>query len=189
MTTTRRHSPARILLVTLIVVATLVLAFWLAVFGSLKIHFGSGFDHRRFDKLETEFDNTQAAFSAAEGRMRELATSHPQAERIVWTRAWLCVRDAGRAEVCQRPTPDDEAMYLALPSTDRIVRQAKDQGHTFFCFYGEDPPRYTIMHAPDGTDVDDFADDRGFRSTRALDPGWTILGPIPDIDREVEQWP
>ena len=188
MTTTRRRSPVRILLVTLIALATLFLAFRVAVIASLEVHFGSGFDHRRFDKLETEFDNTQAAFSEAEGRMRELAAAHPQAERIVWTRAWICVRDAGRAEVCQRPTPDDEAMYLALPSTDRIVRQAKDQERTFFCFYGEDPPRYTIMHAPDGTDVKAFAKDRGFRSTRSLGQGWVLLGPIPDLDRENEQW-
>lgn len=189
MTTTRRRSPVRILLITLVVVAALFLGFRVAVFGMLEVHFGSGFDHRRFDKLETEFDHTREAFSKADARMGELAAAHPQAERIVWTRAWMCVLDAGRAEVCQRPAPDDEAMYLALPSTDRIVRQAKDQERTFFCFYGEDPPRYTIMHVSDGTDVDAFADDRGFRSTRSLEPGWALLGPIPDIDRENAQWP
>ncbi|TDW95084.1 hypothetical protein EV137_2417 [Kribbella pratensis] len=186
MTTTRRRSPVRIVLVTLVVVAALFLAFRVAVFWSLEAYFGSGFDHRRFDKLETAFDHTR--FSKAEARMGELVAAHPQAERIVWTHAWICVRDPGRAEVCKRTTPGDQATYLALPSADRIVHQAKNQDRTFFCFYGEDPPRYTIMHAPDGTDVEEFADDRGFRSTRALEPGWTILGPIPDLDRETAQW-
>jgi hypothetical protein len=186
--TTRRRSPARILLIALIVLAALFLAFRVAVIGSLEAHFGSGFDHRRFDKLETEFDHTQAAFSSAEGRMRELVAAHPQAERIVWTRASICVRDAGRADVCQPTTPDDQATYVALPGADRIVHQAKDQERTFFCFYGEDPPRYTIMHVDDGTDVKAFAQDRGFRSNRALEAGWALLGPIPDVDREDEQW-
>ncbi|WP_327632794.1 hypothetical protein OHB24_22630 [Kribbella sp. NBC_00482] len=188
MATTRRRSPVRIVLVTLIVVAALFLAFRVAVFGSLALYFGSGFDHRRFDKLETEFDHTRPAFGKAEARMRELVAAHPQAERIVWTRAWTCVRDAGRAEACQRTTPEDQTTFLALPSADRIVHQAKDQERTFFCFYGEDPPRYTIMHMPEGTHVDEFADDRGFRSTRSLESGWVLLGPIPDLDRENEQW-
>jgi hypothetical protein len=165
-----------------------LLAFRVAVFGSLAVHFGSGFDHRRFDKLETEFGHTRAAFSAADARMQELVAAHPQAEQIVWTEAWICVRDAGRADACQRTTPDDQAKFVALPGAGRIVHQAKDQERTFFCFYGEDPPRYTIMHVRDGTDVDAFAEDRGFRSHRALEPGWTILGPIPDLDREDEQW-
>ncbi|WP_399094877.1 hypothetical protein ACGH2B_26455 [Streptomyces sp. BBFR2] len=68
------------------------------------------------------------------------------------------------------------------------MRQSKDDGRTFFRFYGDDPPRYTIMHAPDGTDAAAYAEDRGFRSTRSLKPGWTALGPIPDIDREDDQW-
>lgn len=96
MTTTRRRSPVRILLVTLIVVAGLFLAFRVAVFGSLWAYFGSGFDHRRFDKLEAEFDRSQEAFGKAEARMRELAAAHPRADRIVWTRAWV---DAPRADL------------------------------------------------------------------------------------------
>lgn len=79
-------------------------------------------------------------------------------------------------------------MHGALPNADVIVRQGKDDGRTFFRFCGDDPPRYTIMHAPSGTDVKAFAEDRGFRSSRALEPGWTLLGPIPDEDREDEQW-
>ncbi|MGD6741115.1 hypothetical protein ACOKM3_04625 [Streptomyces sp. BH106] len=30
--------------------------------------------------------------------------------------------------------------------------------------------------------------DHGFRSTRSLKPGWTILGPIEDLDRVDAQW-
>ena len=184
----RRRSPGRILLVTLIVMAMLFLAWRVAVVGALEAHFGSGFDDRRFDKLETEFDHRQAAFGKAEARMRELVAAHPQAERIGWSMAWICVRDAGQAEACKPTTPDDQATYGALWGTDVIVHQAKDEGRTFFRVYGNDPPRYTIMHVADGTDVEAFADDRGFRSSRALEPGWALLGPIPDLDRENEQW-
>ncbi|MFI0976250.1 hypothetical protein ACH4SP_04370 [Streptomyces sp. NPDC021093] len=76
----------------------------------------------------------------------------------------------------------------ALRGVDVIVRQSKDDGRTFFRFYGDDPPRYTIMHVSDGTDVAAYAKDRGFRSTRSLKPGWTLLGPIPEVHREDDQW-
>jgi hypothetical protein len=182
------RSPGRVLLVTLIVVAMLFLAWRVAVFRSLEMHFGSGFDDRRFDELEMEFDRGQAAFTAAEARMRELVAAHPQAERIGWTLMLICVRDAGQAKACEPTNPADRATFAALPNANVIVHQAKDDGRTFFRFYGNDPPRYTIMHAPDGTDVEAFAEDRGFRSSRALEPGWALLGPIPDEDREAEQW-
>lgn len=183
-----RRSPGRVLLVTLIVVATLFLAWRVAVVLSLDAHFGSGFDDRRFDKLETEFNRRQAAFTKAEARMRELVAAHPQAQRIGWSLMLICVRDAGQADACEPTTPDDKATFAALPNADVIVHQAKDDGRTFFCFYLNDPPRYTIMHASDGTDVEAYAEDRGFRSSRALEPGWALLGPIPDLDRENEQW-
>jgi hypothetical protein len=182
------RSPGRILLVTLIVVATLFLAWRVAVFGALEAHFGSGYDDRRFDKLETQFDHRQAAFTKADARMRELVAGHPQAERIGWSLALICVRDAAQAESCKPTTPEDQATYAALRGVDAIVHQSKDKGRTFFRFYGDDPPRYTIMHISDGTDVEAYAEDRGFRSSRALGPGWALLGPIPDLDREDEQW-
>lgn len=50
-----------------------------------------------------------------------------------------------------------------------------------------DPPRYTILHAP-GHGRGGVAAERGFRSTRALEPGWTLRGPTPDLEREDEQW-
>lgn len=177
-----------VLLVTLIVVATLFLVWRVAVVRSLEAHFGSGFDDRRFDELETEFDRRQAAFTKAEARMRELVAARPQAERIGWSLMLICVRDAGQADACEPTNPNDQATFAALSNADVIVHQAKDDGRTFFRFYGNDPPRYTIMHVPDGTDVEAFAEDRGFRSSRALEPGWALLGPIPDEDREDEQW-
>ncbi|WP_217167807.1 hypothetical protein [Streptomyces sp. AC512_CC834] len=57
----RRRSPGRIVLVTLIVVAALILAWRVVVLGALEAHYGSGFDDRRFDKLETGFDQRQTA--------------------------------------------------------------------------------------------------------------------------------
>jgi hypothetical protein len=192
------RSPGRILLVTLIVVATLFLAWRVAVVGALEAYFGSGFDDRRFDKLETQFDHRQAAFTKADARMRELVAAHPQAERITWDRTMICVHHAGQPEGpgpgrtvygCNPTTPEDQATFAALPPyTYVIIHQAKDDGRTFFRFYHDDPPVYTIMHVSDGTDVEAFAEDRGFRSSRALEPGWALLGPIPDVDRENEQW-
>ncbi|GAA2310813.1 hypothetical protein OKJ48_06735 [Streptomyces kunmingensis] len=183
-----RRSPGRVLLVTLIVVAVLFLAWRVVVLGALEAQFGSGYDDRRFSKLEKQFDSRQAAFAEADARMRELLAAHPRAERIGWSQALICVRDAGQAASCKPTTPEDQATYEALPGVDVIVHQAKDAGRTFFRFYGDDPPRYTIMHASDSTDVAAYAEDRGFRSTRSLKPGWTILGPIPDVDREDDQW-
>jgi hypothetical protein len=184
----RRRSPGRIVLVTLIVVTALILAWRVVVLGALEAHFGSGFDDRRFDDLETAFDHRQPAFARADARMRELAAAHPRARRIAWSLGLICVRDAGRAEACEPTTPRDQAAYKDLPGVDVIVRQTKDAGRTFFRFYGDDPPRYTIMHASDGTDVAAYAEDHGFRSTRSLKPGWAILGPISDVDREEDQW-
>ncbi|MET9290797.1 hypothetical protein [Streptomyces sp. NPDC003077] len=184
-----RRSPGRVLLVTLMIVAALFLAWRVVVFGMLEVHFGSGYDARRFDELETRFDHGQAAFAKADARMRGLVAAHPKAERITWIPALICVREAGRAETCEPTTPEDKAAYDALPGTDVIVHQAKDPGRTFFRFYGNDPPRYTIIHASDSTDgMAAYAEDRGFRSTRSLKPGWAILGPIPDVDREDDQW-
>ncbi|MCP2329422.1 hypothetical protein HDA40_007929 [Hamadaea flava] len=188
------RSPGRVLLVTLLVAAILFLACGVAVFLSLDAHFGSGFDARRFDKLETEFNRRQAAFTKADARMRELVAAHPHAERIGWTMMDICVRDAGQANTdwahdCKPTNPDDQATFAALPPyAYLIIHQAKDPGRTFFRFYHEDPPVYTIMHAPDGTDAEAYAEDRGFRSSRALKPGWMLLGPIPDLGREDEQW-
>ncbi|MHC5257578.1 hypothetical protein ACYSUO_06820 [Streptomyces sp. UC4497] len=184
----RRRSPGRVLLVTLIVVAALFLAWRVVVIGVLEAHFGSGFDDRRFDKLETEFDRREAAFAKADARMRALVAAHPRAERITWIPEVICVRDTGRPEACRPTTRQDRAAYGALWGVDVIVHQSKDKGRTFFRFYGNDPPRYTIMHASEGTDAESYAEDHGFRSTRSLKPGWTILGPIEDLDREDAQW-
>lgn len=182
------RSPGWVLLVTLIVVAALFLAWRVVVFGALDAQFGSGFDERRFDKLETQFDHRQAAFAKADARMRGLVAAHPQAERITWILRSICWRDAGQAEACKPTSPEDQATFVALRGAEVIVHQAKDDGRTFFRFYMNDPPRYTIMHASDGMDVAAYAKDRGFRSTRSLKPGWAILGPIPDAQREDLQW-
>jgi hypothetical protein len=184
----RWRSPGRVLLVTLTVVTALFLAWRVAVFLSLEAHFGTGFDDRRFDKLQNEFDRGQAAFTKAEARMRELVATHPQAQRIGWSLMLICVREVGQANACEPTNPDDRKTFAALAGAEVIVHQAKDDGRTFFRFYLNDPPRYTIMYAPDGTDVEAYAQDRGFRSSRPLKPGWAILGPIPDEDRENEQW-
>jgi len=184
----RRRSPSRILFVTAIVGVALFLVWRLVVFGVLEAHFGIGFDDRRFDELQTRFEHRQAAFAEADARMRELVAAHPRAERIGWSQALICIRDAGRADACKPTTPRDRATYGALRGVDVIVHQSKDKGRTFFRCYGDDPPRYTIMHASAGADVDAYAEDRGFRSTRPLKPGWAILGPIPDVHRENDQW-
>ncbi|MBE1489574.1 hypothetical protein [Plantactinospora soyae] len=63
--------------------ATLFLACRVAVVGSLEYHFGAGFDDRRFDELETEFDRGQAAFIKAEARLRELVAEPPESGETV----------------------------------------------------------------------------------------------------------
>jgi hypothetical protein len=181
----RGRSLVRALLLALLAVAVLVIAWEAVVFLSVRDHFRSGFDDRRFDRLEADFDRDRAAFVAAGSRMRELVAAHPDAVRIGWSLMLICDREQARpADACERTGAADQAAFRALPNVDVVVHQAKDDGKVFLRFYGNDPPRYTIMSAPGDTD----ADDRGFRSHRALESGWTMLGPIPDEDRESEQW-
>jgi hypothetical protein len=175
-------------LVAVVVVVALVLAWRVAVFRSLEVHFGSGFDARRFDRLEADFTGDRAAFEAAVARMRTPVAAHPGAERIGWSLSLICVRESGQPDACEPAGATDRAAFEGLPNADLVVYQAKDDGLTFFGFYGEDPPRYTIVFASGDTDVERYADQRGFRSSRSLGPGWTVLGPIPDVTREAEQW-
>lgn len=176
------------MLIAVLIVAALVLAWWVAVFWSLEAHFGSGFDARRFDRLEADFTRDRAAFEAAAARMRTLAAVHSGAERIGWSLALICVREPGRADACEPTGAADRATFGSLPNADVVVYQAKDDGLTFFGLFGNDPPRYTIVFASGDRNVERFADQRGFRSSRSLGPGWTVLGPIPDETRETEQW-
>ncbi|WP_399094874.1 hypothetical protein ACGH2B_26450 [Streptomyces sp. BBFR2] len=67
-----RRSPGQVLLLTLIVVSALLLVWRVVVFGALEAHFGSGYDDRRFDVLETQFNHRQTAFAKADARMREV---------------------------------------------------------------------------------------------------------------------
>ncbi|MFI5659997.1 hypothetical protein [Streptomyces sp. NPDC051684] len=185
---TRRRSPGRILLVTLIVVAAGILAWRVAVLCMLGWHFGSGFDERRFDKLERQIEHRQAAFAKADARMRQLAAAHPKAEVITWIQPRICVRQPGRREECDPTTARDKATYDARWGTDVILHQSHDEDRVFFRFYGNDPPIYTLMHTPADTDADAYADPRGFRTTRSLGSGWTLLGPIPDPGQDSKQW-
>ncbi|MGP3776131.1 hypothetical protein ACTWJ8_35420 [Streptomyces sp. SDT5-1] len=170
-------------------VTALFLAWQVIVLGVLETHFGSGYDDRRFDTLEARFEHRQEAFAEADARMSELAAVHPRAERIGWSLALICVREPGRAaDSCKPTSARDKARYESLGGVDVIVRQSHDKHRTFFRFYADDPPRYTLLHAPADTDVSSYAADRGFRTTRSLTSGWTLLGPIPDVHREDEQW-
>ncbi|MFE9839117.1 hypothetical protein ACFYP4_28870 [Streptomyces sp. NPDC005551] len=188
----RRRSPGRVLVVTLLVVTAGYLAWRVAVLAGLEAHFGSGFDEQRFNRLQQEYDRREDAFARADARMRKLVAEHPRAERIDWSRYRTCVREPGRpSDTCTTTPPRDQKVYDALWGVSVILHQRKDEGRTFYRFYHEDPPRYTIMRAPEDTaeEAEEYADAHGFRSTRPLGPGWTILGPIDDISREEKQFP
>jgi hypothetical protein len=190
----RRWPPGRMLpiLYSVLVVATvLALAWYLLLSSSFSAHFGSDLDDRRFDELETEFERDHAAFLAAEKRMRELVAAHPDAARIGWSLSLICVRDPNPTtdDACDETGTADQALFEALPDVDVVVHQGKDDGLLFFRFFANDPPDYTIMLSSRDVDPLAFANDRGFRAARELEPGWAILGPIEDIDRADEQWP
>jgi hypothetical protein len=184
----RRGWAVRVTLVAALVAAALVIAWASAVWDAFEANFGSGFDERRFDALEAGFDDDPAAFTAVATRMQELVAVHPGATRIGWSLNHVCVRSSTGEDTCEDTGAADQALFERLPSTDVVVHHAKDPGRTFFCFFGDDPPRYTVMYAPGDGDPQRFADDRGFRRTREVGPGWTLLGPIPDMRRETEQW-
>jgi hypothetical protein len=187
-----KRSPGRVLVVTLLVVTAGCLAWWVAVLAGLEAHFGSGLDEQRFNRLQQEYDRHEDAFARADARMRKLIAEHPRAERIAWSQYQTCVREPGRpSDTCTTTTPPDQEVYGALWGVSVILYQSKDEGRTFYRFYHEDPPRYTIMRAPEDTaeEAEEYADAHGFRSTRTLGPGWTILGPIDDVGREEKQFP
>lgn len=53
---------------------------------------------------------------------------------------------------------------------------------------GFDEQRFNRLQQ-EAEEAEEYADAHGFRSTRPLGPGWTILGPIDDIGREEKQFP
>lgn len=185
----RRRSPARILLVTLLVVAVLVLVWWGVVVRLLGVTFGSGFDAKRLDALEAEFRRDPSAFRDVDARMQGLVAEHPGAERITWTRNQVCVRDAAGKRTCEEASAADQEAFVALPSANVVLYQEQDERFTFVRFFQDDPPRLTVMHAPPGVDGAEYADEHGFREARDLGAGWTLLGPIPDAARERDQFP
>ncbi|MBO0921984.1 hypothetical protein J1G42_14250 [Cellulomonas sp. zg-ZUI222] len=178
----------RVALVAVLVVVALATAVAYLAFDALEANLGSGVDERRLDALETGFEHDPAAFERAAARMQELVAEHPGAAEIAWTLALVCARSSTGDDVCEDAGAADRALFARLPRNAYLVEhQAKDPGRTFFRFFLEDPPTYTVMYAPGDADPQRFADDRGFRAHRALEPGWTLLGPVPDDQRETEQ--
>ena len=185
------RSPARILLIALLVAIVLILGRWAAAFFALGAQFGWGYDQRQFDDLEAAFERDPSVFAAVDAQMREYVDEHPDAVRISWSGERFCAYEPGENPVtaeCEPADKSDQAAYEALPAASSVVSQAKDPGRIFFTFNQNDPPMYRIMRASEDFDVEAYADERGFRATRELTPGWTILGPISDEDLEDQQW-
>jgi hypothetical protein len=150
-------------------------------------------DDARFDELQAAFTAEPAVFEAAVDVMAALVADEPTAARIGYSLSLVCVLPEGktRASVeadCRETDAAEEAVFRALPNTNGIVYQAKDGERHIFRFSLDQPPSYHIMCAPGDNDPGAFADDRGFRSSRFLGAGWSLLGPIPDLEDRNAQW-
>ncbi|WP_028046015.1 hypothetical protein [Cellulomonas sp. URHE0023] len=185
----RRRQAVRVALVAmLLVVAVLIGRAALALYA-LDANLGGGVDESRFDALEAGFDHDPGAFDAAAARMQELVAAHPEATRVGWSLALVGVSSSAGDDVFEDAGAADQALFAGLPHEAYVVvHQAKDPDRTFFRFFHDPGPSYTVMYAPEDADPQRFADDRGFDGYRSLGPGWTLLGPIPDDQRESEQW-
>ncbi|GAB3254696.1 hypothetical protein GCM10027456_30900 [Kineosporia babensis] len=147
-------------------------------------------DRRRFDQLEAQFEEHREAFVAGRARMRQLVAANPRAEQIVWSRTQICVHrappppDGPQPDPPARGEPCRPAALEQLPGIATVTYQAKDPGRTYFRFTAA---RYTLMYSAAG-DSSGFARARGFRSSRDLEHGWTLLGPIAHPEQERSQW-
>lgn len=146
-----------------------------------------GMHDDRFDEIETGFGEHQAAFEAAVDRMAGWAAEHPDAVRIVWNQALVCVTDAGSGEQCTDTSTQEKAAFRQLARA-RVVWQAKDEGRVFFGFNFEDPPMQYLMYDPDDRDPREYAATQGFRWGRMIGDGWSLLGHIPDDEKESSMW-
>lgn len=151
---------------------------------------GSGQDKRRFDDVEAAFDADPSAFTAAAAHLDELRTENPGAQEVSWGLGVTYVADADGRDIWGDATPAEAQLFDPLPgTTNTVFAYAKDPGRVFFSFNHEDPPMVYLMYAPDDSDPGAFAAERGFRSSRVIGDGWTLLGEIDDRDRRMEQFP
>lgn len=147
-----------------------------------------GMDDDRLNEIETGFEEHQTAFEAAVDRMAGWAADHPDAVRILWNQAGVCVTDAGGGEQCTDASTQEQEAFLQLPGATSVVWQAKDDGRVFFAFNFHDPPIEYLMFDPGDRDPRAYADAHGFRGGRRIDDGWSVLGDIPDIEDRSSMW-
>lgn len=148
----------------------------------------ASFDNRSFDRLEVSFDESAVEFDAAAELMRDQLADVPDIEWASWSFTRWCVTRLNQPQECRDVSPEEEAVFNPLPNPAVIRYQAKDGDRIFFRFNVNDPPQYHVMHQGERLEQSDFVADRGFRSSRELGDGWTILGPIPEEEDFFEQW-
>lgn len=160
-----------------------VVAIVVSVFSAFR-----GMHDDRFDEIEAGFGEHQAAFEAAVDRMAGWAAEHPDAVRIGWTQSLVCVTDAGSGAQCTDTSSQERAAFRQLTRATRAVWQAKDDGRVFFAFNVQNPPIQYLMYDPHDRDPRAFADAHGFRWGRMIGDGWSLLGDIPDDEKESSMW-
>lgn len=97
--------------------------------------------------------------------------------------------EPGESMACADTDADDQELFQALPNVSTVVFQRKDPTKVFFRLHTEDPPVFHFMYAPDESDPAAYAQAAGFRASRQLDDGWTVLGPIDDQNDYDTQFP
>lgn len=147
-----------------------------------------GMDDKRFDEIETGFEEHRTAFEAAVDRMAGWAAERPDAVRIGWTQSLVCVTDTGRAKQCTDTSMQERAAFRQLAGATRAVWQAKDDGRVFFAFNVQNPPIQYLMFDPDDRDPRAYAAAQGFRWGRSIGDGWSLLGEIPDVEKQSSMW-
>ncbi len=147
-----------------------------------------GADDERLDEIDRAFGEHRNAFEAAVDRIDRIAADHPDALRIGWSLALVCVTDATGAEQCTDTSEEQRAAFRELSGASTVIRQSKDGGRVFFVFDVEDPPITYLLHDPDGRDPRAYAQAQGFGWGRQIDGRWSVLGHIKDVQEHSSMW-
>ncbi len=147
-------------------------------------------DNKEFDKIQAVYERDPGAFGDAIVHMQSLIDANPDAQRIAWTYGRVCVNVTHDDDACQESSPQEDAMFGALPgNTVGVIHYAKDGDRIFLHFNRPEPPVVFAMYAPSDEDPRTYGKEHGFGTFRDLGDGWSLLGDIDDPIQRSEQFP
>jgi len=179
-----RYGAARLAWLATAVLSSVIAAAGCGIFPDSD----SAWDNRQFDKIEAEFAQDSGAFEAVADHMDQLLAENPDAQRIGWTYSMMCITTPEKGKVCNDASDKDREVFELLPNPDGVFFFSRDPKRYYLTFHQDDPPEIYVMFAPNDGDPAAFAAERGFRSFRAINEDWSLLGYIVDEEKSDAQW-